>query len=293
MVDLKSILDVGAPALAFTTLLAIGLELTPADFARMRRIPWVVAAGVFAPLVALPAIALALVWWFRPDPAVEAGLLLVAACPIGGISNTYSYLARASTALSATLTGLSSVLAVGAIPFLSGVFEDVLREPLRVGAPVTVLGLQMVFMLAMPLGIGMAIRRRWPVWAQARRSWFQGLAWFLLALLLLLILTIEARRVASMLREVVLLAVLFVAVSFASGWAAGTAVRASEADRFTLAAEFATRNIAIATAIAVTLLGRTEFALFGSVYFLTELPMMLAAVAAWRWRQSRGVVRAG
>ena len=36
------------------------------------------------------------------------GLLLVAVCPIGGISNTYSYLARAATALSVSLTGLSS-----------------------------------------------------------------------------------------------------------------------------------------------------------------------------------------
>jgi hypothetical protein len=34
------------------------------------------------------------------------------------------------------------------------------------------------------------------------------------------------------------------------------------------------------------MLGRTEFALFGSIYFLTELPLMLAAVAAWRWRQA-------
>lgn len=64
-------------------------------------------------------------------------------------------------------------------------------------------------------------------------------------------------------------------------------MRASDADRFTLAAEFATRNIAIATVIAVTMLGRTEFAVFGSVYFVTELPLMLAAVAAWRWRQAR------
>ena len=280
-------MDVGAPALAFTTLLAVGLDLTATDFTRVRRTPLIIAVGLLAPLVALPALALALVWWFRPDPAVEAGMLLIAACPIGGISNTYSYLARASTALSVTLTGLSSVLAVGAIPVLTGAFERVLREPIRVEAPVTILALQLVFILALPIGLGMDIRRRWPAWAGARRQWFQRLAWCLLALLLLLILTIEARRAASMLGDVVLLAALFVTSSFAVGWAAGTAVRAGDADRFTLASEFATRNVAIATAIAVTLLGRTEFAVFASVYFLTELPIMLAAVAARRWRQAR------
>ena len=284
MVDLKAILDVGAPVLAFTTLLAVGLELRPADFARLRGVPLVVAGGLLAPLALLPAIALALVWWFAPDPFIAAGLLLVAACPIGGISNTYSYLARASTALSVTLTGLSSVLAIGAIPVLTGTFERVLHEPLRVDAPVTTLGLQLVLILALPMGLGMAIRRRWPDGAQAWRRWFQRVAWFLLALLLTLVLTVEARRVVSMLVDVVLLATLFVTGSFAAGWAVGTAARASDADRFTLAAEFATRNIAIATAIAVTALGRTEFAVFASVYFLTELPLMLAAVAVRRWR---------
>ena len=77
------------PVLAFTTLLAIGLDLTPDDFSRLRRSPLVVTAGLFAPLVLLPALAVALIRRFAPDPAVEAGLLLVAACPIGGISNTH------------------------------------------------------------------------------------------------------------------------------------------------------------------------------------------------------------
>jgi BASS family bile acid:Na+ symporter len=162
-----------------------------------------------------------------------------------------------------------------------------LHEPLRVEAPVPILALQLVLMLAVPTGIGMAIRRWWPAWAQLRRVRFQRLAWVMLVLLLFLVFTIEAERVAGMLGNVVLLAAVFVSASFGAGWAAATVVRASDADRFTLAAEFATRNIAIATAIAVTLLGRTEFAAFASVYFLTELPLMLAAVAAWRWRHAR------
>jgi ACR3 family arsenite efflux pump ArsB len=100
------------------------------------------------------------------------------------------------------------------------------------------------------------------------------------------VLTVEAERIGSMLLQLVLLAAVFVTASFAVGWAVGAVVKVSGPDQFTLAAEFATRNVAIATSIAVTLLGRTEFAVFASVYFLTELPIMLAAVAVWRWRQN-------
>lgn len=87
---LKIIVDIAVPGIVFALLTAVGLNLTPADFARVRRAPGIVAAGVLAPLVVLPALALVLVWWLKPDPFVQAGLLLVAACPIGGISNTYT-----------------------------------------------------------------------------------------------------------------------------------------------------------------------------------------------------------
>ena len=62
-------------------------------------------------------------------------LACVAVCPIGGISNTYSYLARASTALSVTLTGVSSLLSVVTIPIITGWFEGVVGHPLGFRAP--------------------------------------------------------------------------------------------------------------------------------------------------------------
>ena len=283
---LKAVIDVAVPVIAFTLLTAVGLNLTPADFARVRRAPAVVAAGLVAPLVVLPAIALALVWWLQPDPFVQAGLLLVAASPIGGISNTYSYLAGASTALSVTLTGLSSAIAVVTIPLVTRGFERVLGEPLGASAPVPQLALQVGLILALPVGLGMWVRHRRPAWASGHATAMQRAAFVLLGALLVLVLVAERALVRTLLSQLVLVAAVFVALSFAAGWLTGALVRASGADRFTLAAEFATRNIAVATAIAVTLLGRTEFAAFATIYFLTELPLMLGAVIVWR-RASR------
>ena len=113
---MKALIDIAVPAITFVLLAAVGLDLTAADFARVRRQAAVVAAGLIAPVVLLPPLAVVLIGMFRPDAATAAGLLLVAACPIGGISNTYSYLARASTALSITLTALSCLFAGLTIP---------------------------------------------------------------------------------------------------------------------------------------------------------------------------------
>ena len=107
---MQAFLNLAIPAITFLVLLPVGLDLAPADFARVRHQPRVIAAGLVGPLLVLPPLALLLIALFSPTTDLRAGLLLVVACPIGGISNTYSYLAGASTALSVTLTACSSLL---------------------------------------------------------------------------------------------------------------------------------------------------------------------------------------
>src|SRR4029450_9121727 len=120
---MKTLIDVAVPVITFMLLTAVGLDLTRDDFARLRRRPAVALTGLLAPLVVLPPIGLALIRAFSPDPAVAAGLLLLTTCPIGGVSNTYSSLARAAPALSVTLTGLSCVLATVTVPALGRALE--------------------------------------------------------------------------------------------------------------------------------------------------------------------------
>ncbi len=284
---MKQIVDVAIPLVTLLLLTAVGLDLAPEDFRRVRREPRLLAIGLLAPLVALPLVALALIRAFAPPPAIEAGLLLVAVCPIGGISNTYSYLARAATALSVTLTALSCLLAVATVPLLTRLFETVLGRTLGFDVTPGVLLIQLVFVLAVPVGLGMWIRSRWPGFAAAHRPAIQRLGFAALALLIVFVTWVELDAFLSGLASTVPLSAAFVVVSFAIGWAAAVAGRADPKVRFTLAAEFATRNVAIATAVAVTLLQRVDFAVFATTYFLVELPLMLAAVAVFRAREGK------
>ena len=131
---MKPLIDVSVIALTVLMMTALGLDLTGRDFARVRRQPGLVLGGLVGPLLLLPPTALALVWLLRPPPDVAAAVLLIAACPIGGIANTFTYLARASGALSITLTGLSCLLAAVTMPVLgrlfAGMLPDMLSEPL-------------------------------------------------------------------------------------------------------------------------------------------------------------------
>lgn len=275
---MKALIDIAVPAITFVLLAAVGLDLTAADFARVRRQPAVVAAGLVAPLLLLPPLAVVLIGMFRPDAATAAGLLLVAACPIGGISNTYSYLARASTALSITLTALSCLFAGLTIPLAGVGLEWMLGRHVDIVPPSAALVVRLLLMLSLPVGLGMWVRSRAPAFAATHRSHLQRGAMAAIALILALVILESPRAFAAELGTTVPLAAAFIVCSMVAGWATSVAVTTDRRDRFTLAAEFGTRNFAAAAAIAVTMLGRIEFARFATTYFLTELPIMMAAI---------------
>ena len=215
---MKAFLDLAIPAITFLLLFAVGLDLAPADFARVRRQPRVLAAGLLGPLLVLPPLALVLIALFRASPDLQAGLLLVAACPIGGISNTYSYLAGASTALSVTLTACSSLLAVVTIPALSLVFGAALGHPLGFSVPLPLILAQLLLMLALPVGLGMWVRFSRPILASRSQPSFRALGFGGVAALVVLIVASDPIAFVNGLSDTVPLGATFVAASFLAGW---------------------------------------------------------------------------
>jgi BASS family bile acid:Na+ symporter len=278
----KTIIDVSVPVLTLVMLFAVGLDLTAKDFARVRRQPGVVAAGLVGPLLLLPPIAILLAWTFRPAPDVAASLLLIAACPIGGISNTYSYLARASPALSVTLTGLSCLLAGVTMPLVGRGVELAAGGQFDLSVPMAALVGQLFVMLTVPVGLGMWVRHAWPGFARRHQQSMQRLAFAGVGIVLTAIILDNPPAFLRALPATVPLAAVFVVCSTVAGWMTAAAVTSDPRDRFTIAAEFGTRNLGVAMAVAVTMLGRLDFARFAYIYFLAETVMMLAAIAWFR-----------
>ena len=70
----------------------------------------------------------------RVGPIVVCGLMILAACPGGVSSGLLTHLARGETALSITLTAISSVAAVVTVPL---VVDLAMRHFTGAGVPVT------------------------------------------------------------------------------------------------------------------------------------------------------------
>src|SRR6185503_9921086 len=65
----------------------ISLDLKWDHFKRVLQNPRAIAVGLVAQFIILPAIAYAVGQWMVTTPSIALGLLLVAACPGGAISN--------------------------------------------------------------------------------------------------------------------------------------------------------------------------------------------------------------
>ncbi len=155
------IIDVFIPAIVVLLMLLVGTGLQLAQFKAMLRSPRLVIAGMLAQILLLPAGALLIIFLVRPRPELAAGLLLVAACPGGALSNTYCYLGGLNVALSVMLTAVSTMLSFVVLPLILGITFPAIASGWEMDIPVRELALWLLLFLLLPIGAGMLIRARY------------------------------------------------------------------------------------------------------------------------------------
>src|SRR5699024_5620962 len=89
----------------------MGLTLTLADFKKILKVPKSVITGVLAQYIIMPLVAYGLAVLFQLPAEVAIGVILVGCCPGGTASNVMTFLAKGNTALSVTITAVSTILA--------------------------------------------------------------------------------------------------------------------------------------------------------------------------------------
>ncbi|GGN52283.1 MULTISPECIES: bile acid:sodium symporter family protein [Oceanobacillus] len=97
----------------------MGLTLTVDDFKGVFLAPKSVLIGVVAQYTIMPLTAFALAYAFNLPPEIAAGVILVGCCPGGTSSNVMTFMAKGNTALSVTITAVSTLLAPIMTPTLT------------------------------------------------------------------------------------------------------------------------------------------------------------------------------
>ena len=164
----------------------VALDLKLEDFKRVVVAPKAPGIGLAAQFILLPALTFLLTLAIRPQPSMALGMILVAACPGGNLSNIITYLARGNCAVSISMTAVSSAMAILMTPFnlalwgrLNTATAPILREvslsPFDVFVTIFVI-------LGIPLTAGLTASRLFPGLADRVRKPFKifSLCFFIL-----------------------------------------------------------------------------------------------------------------
>jgi BASS family bile acid:Na+ symporter len=231
--------------LAFV-MFGVALDMKWEDFRGIRAAPRAVLIGMAAQFLLLPAAAWALTMLLRPQPSIALGVILVACCPGGNISNFLTNFARGNTALSVTMTAFSTVGALFFTPFnaslwgsLNPATDAILRkiaiDPLEMFAAVAVL-------LVIPALAGMSVAHRFPRFAARARRPFRILSIGIFVAFVVLALAANWDYFLRYTSRVVIAVFVLNALGLSLGYFAARSVRLPPADRRAVSIEVGIQN---------------------------------------------------
>ena len=208
-------------ALAFV-MFGIALSIDWRDFKPVVLKPKALIVGVASQFLIFPLISFLLVLFLKPVPSIALGMILVAACPGGNISNFITHFSRGNDALSVSLTAIATLLAVVMTP-LNLAFWGNLYEPTSVFLKsVSVEPIEMVklvgLILGVPLVLGMFIHEKFPLFALRTSIVMKKLSLLFFIALIFLALGKNLEAFERYVMEVFWLVLLFNFVAFASGF---------------------------------------------------------------------------
>ena len=243
----------------------IGLSLTVNDFKRIFLYPRGLFVGLIAQMIILPLIAFGIAHLSGLPPAIQVGIVIIAACPGGATSNLITYLLRGDVALSVSLTALNSLLVIFSIPFI--VFLA-LKAFMGAGTYVELSFWDTIFkifvMILIPTGSGVYFRSKYPKTSRFVEKKMKFISIALLAIIFTIAIVGNNQGTGTSLKPYLNVApyVFFLNVlGMTAGFLMGRILKIRVTQQISLSVEVGIQNSALAITIASSSLFLNNFAM--------------------------------
>lgn len=241
------VLPVALAIIMFT----LGLGLTIDDFKRVVLIPKGVGVGLFNLLLISPFLAFLLAELFNLNPEMAVGLVLLGATPGGTLANMFTHLARGETALSITMTAISSVVAVITIPIFLGLATDRFGNVGNLDeVNMLSVALRTFLITVLPLAVGLWVHHRLGERAVGLRERMSPLALVLFVLVVFAAVLSELDLIKEHFAKVALAALGLNLLAMAISFTLSRVVRLSDRQATAIALELGVHNATVAIAVA-------------------------------------------
>jgi bile acid:Na+ symporter, BASS family len=267
-------------ALSFV-MFGVALDIKPENFEEILRKPKSALVGMISQTFLLPAFTFLLVLLLNPTPTIALGMILVAACPGGNISNFISSMARGNVALAISLTAISTSLAIFFTPFnfalWGGFYIDFYNAHTASGLlrPLEIDKYQMfqtVFiLLGIPVFAGLLVAKKFPKLTQKIKKPINQGSLLFFVLMVIGMLSANFSQFLSYVHLVFIFVLLQNGIAMSTGYFFGKLNNLTQTDQRTLAIETGIHNSGLALAL-----------IFNPKIFPPEMELGgMAIIAAW------------
>jgi len=223
----------------------VALDLKVEDFRSALKTPKALALGLLGHHVLFPAMTYVLVWILQPQPSIALGMILVSSCPAGHISNFLVHFSRGNTALSVSVSALSTLAALvmtplnftfwgNLSPVTRGLMQQVAMSPWEMLEVV-------VLLLGVPLVLGMGVAHRYPGVAARIRKPMKWLSLLVLVGFIVGALAANFRHFLAYIQFVLLVVFIHNLLALATGYSLSAALGLPERDRRAITFEMGLR----------------------------------------------------
>ncbi len=227
--------------------IGVALTLEAGEFAVAHRRPWTIVVALLVQWTVMP-LAGEVLLHLIPGATVGRGALIVAVAP-----------AEITSALVAILAGGAGALATACMA--GSLALSTVLTPLWIGAalgPTTAIDerslmAELVFSVALPLLLGVALRTRFPLLARRRQVFLDVAAVSVILVVFVGAGSARGLPVSGVLLAVVLACVTLAVIGYAAGCGAGAVLRLSRAERRAILFPIGMREFGVATAVAVAI----------------------------------------
>jgi len=144
----------------------VSLDIKFDDFKKIAKSPKPFLIGALTQFLLFPAITFGVLYIIKPQPSIALGMILVAACPGGNISNFMTQLAKGNAALSISMSAFSTAFATIMTPVNIAFWGARLPGTEQILTTVSMDPLEMFFLIMVlmliPLSLGIFISTKFP-----------------------------------------------------------------------------------------------------------------------------------
>lgn len=247
----------------------VALEIRWVHFTQLANNKKAIATGLLSQFVVLPLLTLGLISILPVEPGMALGMLLVACCPGGNVSNFFSQLARGHVALSVTLTAFSSLAAFFITPVSFMLWSKVVpllaTEVTTFEIDLASLLLNMAAILLLPLVVGMSVATHFPKQAGKLAGSVRLASMFMLIGFIVAAVVNNQAAFTMYLRQVFWVVLLHNGLALLAGYYFSRALKNEESVNRTVAIETGIQNSGLALILIFTFFnGNTAMAVIAA-----------------------------